>query len=193
MNVGMLAMMAMPLLGQLLMSGGKPKRKNNVLHLPSFRNVLEVRSAIPGRIRLVSPLLKGNTAMITQAKEQIIRLKVVNRVEINPVTGSLLLIYDADQIEPQLLEAAVVKLLGLEELVKHAEGSVLRREVKNLGDAFNHAVMDKTGGLLDAKILIALVLMGVGIFNIVRNPTWMPCGYNFLWWGANTAFGGSSA
>ncbi len=192
MNAGMIAMLVLPILGQALLAGNKNKRKSNTLNLPSFKNVLEVKSAIPGRIRFYSPYIKNNPSIVAQAREQIIRLKVVRYVEINPVTGSLLIKYNAIEIEPHLLEAATLKLLGLEEATKAASGSLIGKELKNLGSAFSQSVSDKTGGLLDAKTLIALVLMGVGVFGLLKNPLSIPSGYNFLLWGGQMVFGGKS-
>ena len=89
MSGGFLAAALLPILGNMILNGGKNKRKPNQLNLPSFRGVLEVKSAVDGRIRFSIPFLKGNGQMAAQAEQQISRLKPVSQVSINTVTGDV--------------------------------------------------------------------------------------------------------
>ena len=115
MSGGFLAAALLPILGSMILNGGKNKRKPNQLNLPSFRGVLEVKSAVDGRIRFCIPFLKEIEQMARQAEQQISRLKPISKVSVNTVTGSLLVCYDTTAVQPQLLQEAVIKLLGLEE------------------------------------------------------------------------------
>lgn len=145
MSGGFLAAALLPILGGMILNGGKKRRKPNQLNLPSFRGVMEVKSAIDGRIRFHAPFLKGNDELAKQAGQQIGRLGAVTEVSANTVTGSLLVRYDTAAVEPQLLMAAVIKLLGLEEAARQSGGSLLGKECRTFADSLNHAVADKIG------------------------------------------------
>lgn len=58
---------------------------------------------VPGRLRVKSPALKRNEWQARQTKDYIDRMQGVLASEINPVTGSLLIKYDANQIAAQTL------------------------------------------------------------------------------------------
>ena len=189
MSGGLLAAALLPILGSLILNGGMKKRRPNQLGLPSFRGVLEVKSAVEGRIRFRVPFLKGNEAMAAQAKRQIERLTAVGEAVVNPETGSLLVRYEPQAVQPQLLEAAVIKLLGLEEAAQASGGSVLGKECRTFADAMNHAVADKTGGLFDLNFLVSALMIGAGVFQVMRNPSMMPNGYTLLRWGTNQLLG----
>ena len=83
------------------------------------------------------------------------------------VTGSLLVCYDSCAVQPQLLQAAVMKLLGLEEAANESGGSLLGRECRTFAQSMNHAVAEKTGGRMDLNFLISILMMGVGMFRCV--------------------------
>ena len=51
--------------------------------------------ALPGRVRLKIPGVKDNPELARQAQEKLGRVPGVQRVEANPATGSLLILYDS--------------------------------------------------------------------------------------------------
>lgn len=59
-----------------------------------FQRVLEVRASIPGRMRLFVPSLAGGMEQALQVREQLLGTGVVHRVELEPLTGSMLVCYD---------------------------------------------------------------------------------------------------
>ena len=64
------------------------ERKHNLMKLPSFRGVAEVKSSLPGRMRLYMPAVSASPALAEQMKAQLIGTGVIHRVEIEPRTGS---------------------------------------------------------------------------------------------------------
>jgi hypothetical protein len=72
---------------------------------------------IPGRMRLRLPFLKGFSASPDQLKELILPLPGIKQVELNPITGSALISYDAEQYDTFLDQLA--------EYVKNAWGLTL--------------------------------------------------------------------
>ena len=61
---------------------------------------LQILHAIPGRLRLKVGTLKDNPALADECQGRLARLWMVQQAVVNPVTGSVLVIYD-----PRLLEA----------------------------------------------------------------------------------------
>lgn len=176
--------------GGLLLGGPSNKRKTNLLNLPSFRGVLEVKSSLPGRIRFFSPYLKCGHTLASQAEQQIRRLTPITHVSVNTTTGSLLVCYQADTIQPHLLQAALLKLLGLDESAEQMSHSVIGKQCRNIADSLSQAVAEKTGGLLDLDFLLAATLIGMGLYRVIKQPNVLPNGYTMLRWGTNQLFKG---
>ena len=55
---------------------------------------ITVAHALPGRVRLKIPEVKENLELARQAQEKLGRVPGIQRVEANPATGSLLILYD---------------------------------------------------------------------------------------------------
>jgi hypothetical protein len=133
--------------------------KHNNLNLPDFRGILEVKHAVPGRFRLCIPFLKDNEELKAAFLNEVNKIELIKNVEINTLTASLIISYDTSQIEPQLLLAVIIKLLGLEEEITKEPTSLLKGELKNIKDSINMAIYNKSNGLLDGNSLIVLVLL----------------------------------
>ena len=78
MNYGLTAA---AVLGVLALSAPK-EPQHNLMKLPSFKGILEVRASIPGRMRLYVPSLSGSMDQAEQAREQLLGTGVVHRVEL---------------------------------------------------------------------------------------------------------------
>lgn len=191
MNTRLMKLLAWSCLGNLLLSNTK-KRKPNRLRLPSFPRALEVRSAIPGRIRFNVPLLKNNPELSSELKGQLLKIAAVKEAAINTVTGTMLIVYNRDELDPRLLQGALIKLLGLEDTLRDGAKSVLGREIKTIRQALNYALLDKSKGLLDLRSTLAVSLILLGAWQIYRQPLCLPTGYTLLWWGMHKAFSGES-
>ena len=57
MNTTLLAALA---LGGAALSVKKPTQNHNLMRLPSFRGIAEVRASLPGRMRLYLPAVSGS-------------------------------------------------------------------------------------------------------------------------------------
>ena len=58
---------------------------------------LKIIHQVPGRIRMKIPSAKGNEAQLQSYKDVLGLIPGVEDIEVNPVTGSIILKYDADQ------------------------------------------------------------------------------------------------
>ena len=81
-----------------LMLGKKSKSKKT--HLLSFHGVIETVHILPRRIRVYVPKLVGNDDLKKNFIGQISRLDEIHSVEVNTITGSAVIRYDREKLQP---------------------------------------------------------------------------------------------
>lgn len=146
--------------------------------------------ATPGRVRFRIPSLSGNSRDADLIREKLSTLRGVESVDVNPVTGSVLVLYREEQVRPDLLFAAIVRLLGLEDELVQTPSPTLVKELRSMLDSLNRVVYDRTGGLVDfsSALMIALVVAGTSkLFTDGKNA--VPGGFTLLWWGLHQLLG----
>lgn len=152
--------------------------------LPSIRGKLETVHALPGRLRFMSPLLEGlqgNTPKRIGA--EIKKIDGIERVAINPHTGSLLIVYAPPRIEPFVVHGIVVKVLGLEGDLEQSPDGLLTREIDLIGRSLSQQIYQSSGGLLDLRSSLMLSILTLALFRIViQGDRTLPGGINLLWW-----------
>jgi hypothetical protein len=163
--------------------------------------------AMPGRVRLKVDKVKGDPAFAQKAQDKLGRMPGIKRVEAQPLTGSVLVHYDAaalladgalaaltdgfSELFPEIEAGALT--LGLDSLIGHLaaskapEGAGERpRTVTTLiGSlaAINDKVAQATGGL-DLKLLIPMTLLFLGARSLwTSKKAAVPAWYDFLWFG----------
>ncbi len=151
---------------------------------------VQTAHATRGRVRFRVPSLSGSQRDAELIREKLPTLQGVESVDVNPATGSVLVRYREGQVRPDLLFAALVRLLGLEdELVQTPQPTVVK-ELRSMMDSLNRVVYDRTGGLLDlsSAVLIALAVAGTTkLFADGKNA--VPPGFTMLWWGLHQLLG----
>ena len=185
MNYGLTAA---AVLGVLALSASK-EPQHNLMKLPSFKGILEVRASIPGRMRLYVPSLSGSMDQAEQAREQLLGTGVVHRVELEPRTGSMLVCYDERKVEAAVIEGAVIKLLGLDAVINGKQKSRMESGLHTILDAVDRGVMGATNGLMDGKMLAGTALSVLAIREWRLVGLAVPGAMTLLWWAARL-FGG---
>ena len=169
---------------------------------------VHVVHAMPGRVRLRVDKVRGNPAFAQKAQDKLGRMPGIKRVEVKPLTGSVLIYYDAAAL---LAEGALAALtdgfselfpeigaaatnLGLESLIRRlATGDSPKGtsspEPKAAGnlvaslEAINAEVARVTGGL-DLKTLIPMTLLFLGVRSLwTSKKLAVPAWYDYLWFG----------
>ena len=157
--------------------------------------------AIPGRIRLKIKQIRNNHELADEVEDRLSRVAGVRWVEANPVTGSVLVLFDKPSETPddalQYLTATWPSELGpLEYAAPHAgnghgNGSgdasralahVDRRVIEFVGSV-NAGVGRVTSGV-DLKLIVPFALFFLGARSLlfsekVAAPAW----YDFFWFG----------
>jgi len=176
----------------LLLAGLAGMKKNGAandsVQVPRFTTgPVQTAHVLPGRLRLRVPSLKDNETGRQVVVERMSRIEGVESVAVTAVSGSVVIRYLEGLVEPALLFAALVRLLELDEEMEAARDPILTRELRNLGDSVNRAVHEKTGGLIDLWSSLMILLAGVGVRNMARDPTRaFPAGFSLVWWGLSS-------
>ena len=152
--------------------------------LPRIRGKFEVIHSMPGRIRFRIPMLEGqDNEVIESVKKELVRVPEISRADVNPVSGSLVLEYNAEKVNASIVCGILLKLLGLEDAMDAQPLSLARKELNLVGTSLNRQVYNSTAGVIDLTSALALTLFLLGLYKIIllqdRNT---PGGFSLLWW-----------
>ena len=157
----------------------------NQMKLPSFPGIAEVQASIPGRIRLYMPAAAMNSEAASRMKQQMEETGAVHEVRINPVTGSVLFLYDETQVEASVVEGAAIRLMGLDDAIRQQPVTKMEKGLQTLWSSVNHGVLEATGGWMDARMLAGTVLSVTAIRSLMINGAVLPGGITLLWWASS--------
>jgi len=161
---------------------------------------LSVVHAIPGRLRVKIPTLKGNEELARAIPEWLGGVPGIQRGEASALTGSVLVLYDPEHLTPQALGGMLPALfpdvdlrgVDLAQALSGAAAPPLGAAVKDAVPAFfgavNAGVANAAQGL-DLNILVPLVLFAFGIRSLLVSEELTPIPwYNFLWFAFGSYF-----
>ncbi len=164
------------------------KQSHNLMKLPTFHGFAEVRSSLPGRMRLYMPAVCENPEQAKQMRESLLSTGVIHRVDVEVRTGSVLIFYDESKVQAPIVMGAAMKLMGLDAQVNAAPTGKLREGLRTLMRGINAGVLDTTNGILDAKTLAAGILTVAALKSKATIGWAAPGAITLLWW-ASTLFG----
>ena len=116
---------------------GLVKQRKNVL--PSFQGVAEVRSHLPGRLRLYIPAIARQEEAARTMKETLEATGAVYSVTLNPRTATALICYDEAQVGAAVIEGAAIRLMGLDAEIAHPAACRAAKGLKMGFDALDAA------------------------------------------------------
>jgi len=150
---------------------------------------IKTSHVLPGRVRFHIISLKNNENGTELIKKQFPKIEGVNSFQVNKISGSVLIQFDKDKLEPELLCTALIRLLDLEKELEKMPKPILSNELKEMGNSLNRAVFEKTGGIIDLWTAIPILLIILGLRRIITDRTTMwPTGITMLWWAYNSLF-----
>jgi hypothetical protein len=163
---------------------------------------IRVVHAIPGRVRVKIAGLKENPALVRDVQGHLSAVQGIQRVEVNPITGSVLILYDRTAFEPldSLLSLAAclsplfpdLDFNRLEDWLtsENADGNALSlaERLASFFGGLNAKVSETTGGV-DLKFLLPLALFLLGVRAVsVSGKGVLPTWYDLLWFAFGTFF-----
>lgn len=160
--------------------------------VPVFTRV----SASLGRRRYRAASLVRNPALDQLVAESLYKMSGVQRVEVNPVTGSLLILGDEatlNTIEKVLSEEVFAVKLPGEDLLKQLDTLAgqdkkptpdFRKTATDVCNEFSKVISGGTHNVLDMRSLVALAFIVRGIRKIVMMDQ-RASGPQMLWWAAS--------
>ena len=93
----------------------------------------------------------------------------------------------------QICFSALIRLLGLEDELSKVPTSKVNREFRNVIEALNQVIFDKTNGIIDFYTALPIVLAVLGISKIANERTLtLPTGLTLLWWAYNALISNKS-
>lgn len=169
------------LASRILKNESDSKEKN--IPLPSFKGIIEVRHFLPGRMRIYVSKLVGNDIEKTLLETQFSKIDGINVIQVNGITGSVLVSYDTSKVDAGILYSAMIRLLQLEEFIDKNEVSLVSREIKQASESLNRGMFEKTNGIMDMKTLVPVSFIMFALKEIYKNPSaGKPGAYTLLWW-----------
>jgi hypothetical protein len=166
---------------------------------------IKIMHAIPGRIRIKVAQPRENPTLAAQIQEHLASVSGVQKVEANTRTSSLILLYDAAALSSpegfrvftEPLAALFPELtlpdfaawqslsMGARAAALPAVGGMIR---SSFGEV-NAKIDQATAGGIDLKVLVPLLLFGLGIRSLITSEKLIsPAWYDFLWFALGTYF-----
>lgn len=161
--------------------------------LPPLRTgPIRVAHALPGRVRFRIPSLVGDVQRCRDLAERLALIAGVHEVAAEPVTGSIVVRHDPARLQPDLILAAIARLLDLEAQLRRPAVPLVTREFRLAATAANRAVLEQTGGLLDLQAAFMLALGAFGVHRLLSDGARaLPAGLTLVWWATHGLAGRS--
>jgi hypothetical protein len=162
--------------------------------------------AIPGRARFKFDQIKGDPERAEEIRERLSGIRGIHRVETNPLTGSVLAIYDSTALESLDFHFSIASALGISlSDVDAADSRLWFASSQNgsaqfqpatlssaIGSAFGevNAGMERlTGGVGSLRDLVPLTLFLLGVRSlIVAEKSLFPSWYDYFWFAFSSYF-----
>lgn len=135
-----------------------------------------------GRTRVKIPSKKGDAAYFMALRDELSKCSCIEKIEVNPLTGSALFIYKGD-FKVVLENAKAANIFNVKEI--DANSTDLYQTVSATFKDINNRMKSVTGGNLDIGALAFLSLLGVGIYQISRGSFTAPAWYTAFWYALN--------
>lgn len=139
----------------------------------------QVFHGMPRRLRIKIPSKKGCKSYFSDLSDGLSRCPGVECVQVNPVTGSVMVMYDGD-IKALADYARTNGLFSLQRATPVKR--TLFQEVAATFQSYNRNLKQMTGGEVDIPGLVFLSLLVSGIWQIARGNLVMPAWYTAFYY-----------
>lgn len=136
----------------------------------------------PNRLRIKIPSKKGDSVYFTYLKNHLSVYQGIEKTEINPITGSVLVVHTLDE-RKIVTHAEDNKLFKISNLRTSSTG--LSESILQTFRDLNAKITTSTKGFANIPDIIFLTLLGVGIYQISRGNFTAPAWYVAFWYALN--------
>jgi len=140
-----------------------------------------------GRLRIRIPAKKGDSGYFSSLKERFGQFPGIRRIDVNPVTGSVLVFHSIDlkAIDPRVL-AEYAEVGGLFKIdLAPRRGPSAPEIISETYHNANGKVKQFTDGGIDLPTLAFAGLVGTGLFQIGTGNLGGPMWHAAFWYGLN--------
>jgi hypothetical protein len=156
---------------------------------------LHVAHQVPGRVRMKVASAKGNPELLKQIGETFGTIPGIERVSVNPATGSVVLHYDTDRHDefhgglerhyhsagvqccsPPNTEIDVLANKIADEADFLAQNSLSAKAVVDIFKKLDREIKLASGNMVDLKIVLALGIIGITVLEVgasTATPIWL--------------------
>ena len=156
---------------------------------------LHVAHQVPGRVRMKVASAKGNPELLKQIGETFGTIPGIERVSVNPATGSVVLHYDTDRHDefhgglerhyhsagvqccsPPNTEIDVLANKIADEADFLAQNSLSAKAVVDIFKKLDREIKLASGNMVDLKIVLALGIIGITVLEVgasAATPIWL--------------------
>jgi heavy-metal-associated domain-containing protein len=141
---------------------------------------------VPGRVRFKIDDLKGDQERAEQLEQQLSSIHGILEVQVNPLTGSLVALYDPSSLESVEFQLSVASALGIPISEMGPDLLVAWKATSLNGSS---PALDWLPTLEQLGTLVPLALMLLGVRSLLVSdklsvPTW----YDYLWFAFGSFF-----
>ncbi|HET6488748.1 MAG TPA: hypothetical protein VFG28_03215 [Syntrophales bacterium] len=146
----------------------------------------------PTRLRVRVPSRKRDLAWFIQARDRLAEIAGVEAVDVNELSGSILIVHGQMDIGTLL---AAAKKQGLFQITRPEarKTATLRQDIANGFRTVNRRVSGATGGYADLWDVAVLGLAGAGVYQLLRGNIAAPMWYTAFWYAFGIYIRGQSA
>jgi hypothetical protein len=144
-----------------------------------------ISHTIPGRFRIKIPSKKGDIYFFGDMHKQLSAFEGIQRVEVNSLTGSILIIHRADVSQIAAFARQNSLFLIREAKQYGGKNTYVSRRISETFQDINHKVLVSTKGFANVPDLLVLTLIGMSIFQISQGNFIAPAWYTALWYAMN--------
>jgi hypothetical protein len=141
---------------------------------------------IHGRLRIKIPSRKGDMYFFGDMYRQLSTYHGIDRVEVNSLTGSILLMHslDAGRIA-DFARASNLFAIKDANAKMYGKQTYVSRKISETFQDINHKVIVSTKGFANIPDLMVIALIGLSIFQISQGNFIAPAWYTALWYAMN--------
>jgi copper chaperone CopZ len=180
--------MAQLLLSMFLKRSTGTDESSDLGRSPLLRMRYPIRTVhlLPGRVRFYAPVLVGRSEDGERVRGALRRIQGVISVDIDARSGTVLILFDNNRLEAEILFAALIRLLGLEKELNKTPKALLRKEGWIALQSLNRGVYDSTNGLIDLYSAAGILAGAAAVNHLVIRHLSLPGMLMSTWLFLNT-------